>query len=295
MESLALTSVLAAQRSLITRTQALELGLSSSAISRRVGTHEWQRLLPEVYLVGATEPTWIQLVHAALMWGGDTSCLSHRSAARLLKLDVSIDEHVHIFRDRRNSPARWLIVHRPGSTLASDRLFLDGTRCTSATRTIIDLTLKSTPKELEMAVHSALHRRLTSVPKLVDRIDRCSPRMGSRLKPLIDLLDGSPPAQSRFEINFMRAIRGGDWAPPVRQFEVQIGERHFFLDFAWPEQRVAVECDSFAWHASPSAWAATCERRNALTAGGWVVLQCAWSSLRDPRTLLAQLGAALDR
>jgi very-short-patch-repair endonuclease len=68
---------------------------------------------------------------------------------------------------------------------------------------------------------------------------------------------------------------------PVPQFrEVLPGGDERFLDFAYPEVKLAIEADSYLWHASREAWERDRERNNELVALGWSFLPLTWSVVR---------------
>lgn len=54
-------------------------------------------------------------------------------------------------------------------------------------------------------------------------------------------------------------------------------------DFAWPELKVAVFCDGYAYHGNPEILELDARKRNYLQTRGWVVLTF-WGRtiLRDP-------------
>jgi very-short-patch-repair endonuclease len=80
---------------------------------------------------------------------------------------------------------------------------------------------------------------------------------------------------------------------PVAQFEVRAGGRFVArVDFAWPEQRLALEYDGL-WHAEPGRFARDRQRLNALTAAGWRVVFVTAADLHRPAALLARLSAEL--
>jgi very-short-patch-repair endonuclease len=80
---------------------------------------------------------------------------------------------------------------------------------------------------------------------------------------------------------------------PVAQYRVIAAGRSVArVDFAWPEQRVALEYDGL-WHGEPGQFAKDRRRLNRLTAAGWRVIFVTAADLRDPEALLARIAAAL--
>lgn len=81
---------------------------------------------------------------------------------------------------------------------------------------------------------------------------------------------------------------------PVPQFEVRLpGERKAFLDFAWPDVRLALEADSYRHHAGRLAWSRDRTRNNAVISRGWRILPVTWDDMVDrPHELMAAVFRA---
>lgn len=75
------------QHGLVTRAQAMGAGLTPRQIKRRVISRDWQRLLPGVYLVGTSRPTWEVWAHAALLAAGREAVLVGPTAAQIRGLE----------------------------------------------------------------------------------------------------------------------------------------------------------------------------------------------------------------
>ena len=85
--------------------------------------------------------------------------------------------------------------------------------------------------------------------------------------------------------------------PPCSQFEVW---NHAFLvgrvDFAWPEARLIVEVDGFAFHADRASYRRDRERDNELERLGWRVLRFTWEDVNGrPEYVVALVDAMLSR
>src|SRR5688572_29023964 len=71
------------QHGLLTREQAKDLGLSASAIARRLSSGAWARVLPRVFADAHAPETQFQRIKAAELWAGEGAAISHRSALSL--------------------------------------------------------------------------------------------------------------------------------------------------------------------------------------------------------------------
>src|SRR5205807_5928493 len=76
----------AGQYGVISRRQALDLGLSPATLRRRVASGEWESWLPGTYLTASGRPSWHQSLMAAVRWGGTEAVVSHRAGAALFRL-----------------------------------------------------------------------------------------------------------------------------------------------------------------------------------------------------------------
>ncbi len=77
-------------------------------------------------------------------------------------------------------------------------------------------------------------------------------------------------------------------------------ERKWRFDFAWPEQKVAVECDGGTWsrgrHTRGAGYAGDCEKRNAAQILGWRVLHYTSDMLEsDPGGVMDQVKWVLEK
>ncbi len=102
--------------------------------------------------------------------------------------------------------------------------------------------------------------------------------------PLANLTDADKLKQTELERSFVTHWRMfSDGMPdPVLEYEFH-DVRKFRLDFAWPEHRVAVECQGIADHATAKGLNRDCAKMNLAQAGEWVVFQATTRMLeRDP-------------
>lgn len=61
------------------------------------------------------------------------------------------------------------------------------------------------------------------------------------------------------------------------------------LDLADPGRKVGVECQSWQWHATPTAQHRDARRRGALRQLGWEIVDVWWSDLRHPDRVISEL------
>ena len=154
----------------IGRNQARACGLSERQIDTRLANERWELLFPGVYRVRGTPPTTRQRLLATTLWAGDGCAISHLAAGRLLRLDaVPKPTMIDVSVPRVTGLAsKGVVLHRTAIDQI-DRVMVDGIRCTSATRTIIDLAARLDGEALEASFESARRMGLTAPSALASR------------------------------------------------------------------------------------------------------------------------------
>jgi very-short-patch-repair endonuclease len=61
---------------------------------------------------------------------------------------------------------------------------------------------------------------------------------------------------------------------------VDIGSRHYYLDFAYPHVKLGIEAHSMRWHLGLSKVTSDLDRDRRLTADGWTLLYYPFDDLR---------------
>jgi hypothetical protein len=114
----------------------------------------------------------------------------------------------------------------------------------------------------------------------------------ARARAVADLADGL--AESPQETRVRLIISGSRLPAPVAQLRVLDDAGRFVarVDFAWPEQKLALEYDGL-WHAEPGQFARDRERLNRLREAGWRVVFVTAADLRHPEQLVARIATAL--
>jgi hypothetical protein len=77
---------------------------------------------------------------------------------------------------------------------------------------------------------------------------------------------------------------------------VRDGRRRLaIIDLADVRWKVGVECQSWAWHATPRARSANAERKRRLTRLGWDIIELWWSDLGNLTATVDDVHQAIDR
>jgi very-short-patch-repair endonuclease len=100
-------------------------------------------------------------------------------------------------------------------------------------------------------------------------------------------------SNTAIEKALLQAIRDGARLPePTPQYEIadESGRRVTIPDFAFPDRRIVIYCDGFAYHGSRETLESDAQKRNFLQSKGWAV-STFWGRqiLRNPSACEAQI------
>ncbi|MGQ0824304.1 MAG: endonuclease domain-containing protein [Actinomycetota bacterium] len=278
------------QHGVVDRATAIAYGMKPRTLNRR----GWEQLFPAVYRMPGTPRTGRQLAIAASIWGGEESLISHTTAGRLLRLDGIRTTSVHLtlpYGSTRRSP-RVTVHHGPIPLI--DRTWVDGIRCTTATRALIDCAHLLDSEALETVFESARRMGLASPDMLAHRAaELCGRgRPGSRaIHRLVAVQQlGNRALESRLEVKAWRLLRASGLTLPHRQFPVG----PYRLDFAWCDNRFDLEAEGYEFHGNRLRWKRDKRRTAYLEARGWRVMFVTWDDVtKHPEETLERIGLAL--
>jgi very-short-patch-repair endonuclease len=226
---------------------------------------------------------------AALLHG----VVSHRSAAAFwgwAMKRVPEQPCVTVRRNRKLPCVRREGVELHWATLNAGEI-VDGW-VTSPARTIVDCC-RTLPFDEALAIaDSALRSRSFTGEELLEIVGNM--RGPGRAKSLRVAREATTEAANPFE-SVLRAIAldvpGLEVRPQVLVLEDPFTVRPDLLD---ERLRIALEADSFEWHASRQALKRDCRRYNLLVTHGWKVLRFTWEDVMlDPQHVRSTLMAAV--
>ncbi len=290
----------ARQLGLLTRAQLLGLGVPDRTIRAWVAAGRLRRVRPGVYLVPGALLTWHARVLAACL--DHDGAASHLTAAAVLGAPgiLRLRPEVIVPDARRGGVTplvhrtchfeelevrtidriptvgpRALAVQLAG--LVPERLSLD--RFDGAVEHLVRHAGASWT-DLSVAASLAGQRRMRGVSHLHAIVDEY-------------LADG---CESRLEREFLGLVVTYGLPEPVRQHQVVLRRtgRKLRLDFAYPDERVAVEADSLAHHTDRADVESDKDKRNELRSEGWIVYEVTKQMLRHRAALTAaEIAASL--
>jgi very-short-patch-repair endonuclease/predicted transcriptional regulator of viral defense system len=282
------------QNGVVTHRQLLDLGLSDDGIAHRIATGRLHRLHRGVYLVGHPSPPPLGLETAALFACGPGAVLSHRSAAQLQELIDLPTNDIHLSVLHRHPRRRdGIRIYRTRSLPRHDIRKHERLPITAPLRTILDLAATESRRDVERALNEAQVQRMVTIDQLERRLDRERGRRGVVLLRTIVQAQRQPGiTRNGAEKLFVALVEKAGL--PAPRADYPIGP--YRVDFAWPEQRLAAELDSIAFHSTQPKFVGDRRRWTEIDARGWRIFRFTWWDVTDePEALLVRLTRSLMR
>ena len=288
------------QYGVVSRAQAAAVGLTRHDIAGRVARGQLEQVSGGALRLPGSQRTFHQDVMAGVLVAGKGARASHRAAGALLDFpDVPrwVEVTVPVPRAVR---VPGLVVHRSRVLPPQECGEVLGIPSTTCGRTLLDLAGEPSydrdkvGKLLDYAWVNALVTR-PGLEALLERHAR-GRRAASVLAELVrELPSGTRPRGSEFEGDLFGVLRYHGLPLPLSQYRVRLpGGAEVFLDFAFPEHMLALEADSFLFHATREAWRRDRRRNNELIALGWSILAITWDQVQfHPGELARMVAAAL--
>jgi hypothetical protein len=216
--------LLAKQHGIISREQALTLGLTKHQIDNRLAAGEWLAVTRGVYRASITRQTWHQQLSAMLLRVGEGSAVSHRAAAALLKLEGFAPGWVEVSSPNkfRMPEAKKTLIHRARGLCSDDVMNLDSLQCTNLARTLVDLASVIPFPQLENTLEAAFRQRPVSPHHLKSTLDRVGAgRKGSaELRQWLQDRGAQASTESDLETRVAQFFRYSKIPKAVRQYWV---------------------------------------------------------------------------
>ena len=283
-------SLFAAQGGLVSRRQALDAGVSSTTIARRLADKEWWKVFPGVYRHAAATVSDSLMVNATVLWLGSAAALHGWWAGwwhdLLGEPDGPVSVTVPLAASYRVHP---FVAIRRRDLAPCDVITLRGVRVT--TRALTALECAGLPGGRD-AFDRALQQH-TRVPEFAPPLERLAHATGVRAARAAvgDARDGTV---SRPERELASALRRAGITALTAGVSVVASGRRCWLDFAVVEKMVAVEVDGYGPHSDPEVFRSDRERQNALILAGWTVLRFTpWQIRNELDSVLRQIRRGL--
>jgi very-short-patch-repair endonuclease len=262
-------------------------------MERRLRSGHLVRLHRGVYAVGHAqlrpEGRWL----AAVLAAGPGAALSHRSAAALHGVrdgDGAID-----VTTTRRATVRGVVIHRTTVLAAQDVTTRRGVPITTLPRTLVDLAGILTAEQLGKLLREIDRTGRLDPVALSAALTRTSGRPGARALRGV-LAEHARLATSltlsELEDRFLALLDAESLPRPLTNHPIH-GMK---IDAVWPEHRLAVELDGWAYHHDRAAFEEDRARSARLTVAGWTHVRFTHAQVVErPRQIADTLRVLLAR
>ena len=292
----ALALLAAEQHEVISRDQALGLGVSRWSFQRQVAGGVLVPVGMHTYRFAGTALTWPGQLQAGLLDLGPDALVARRAAAALHGLDgfepgplEFVVPRTH--RDRRTAGE----VHSGPPIPLLDRTRVHGLAVTSAALTVIQLAADATRNEVTNALDSAVRLGLLT-PDLVRRRLAIHRHRSFPGGPLLDEVLADAGVQSFLERRFLRLVRHAGLPEPVLQRVHRRGSRLIArVDFDFAPLPVVVEVGGQLGYLTRTERQRQERRRSELQLLGRIVYFFTYEDVTDdPSYVVRTLRSALQ-
>jgi very-short-patch-repair endonuclease len=273
------------QHGLGTRDQLLVI-LGPDVLQRWITAGRLEVVFPSVYRFAGAPPSPHQLLLAAVLGAGKGALASHRSAAWLWSLlperALPVEPEITVPSPRRPK-LPGVIVHRSLDLHDERPSRRVGIPVTNPLLTILHLGAVVGDELVEDAIDLGLVNRLFTIDGLHavhHRFGRSGRNGAGTLRRILDQRAlGSNRPDGLLAPRMARLLRACGLPEAVFQHEVRLNGASYFIDFAYPDVRLAIEVDGYETHSSPRALQRDLDRQNDLIAAGWTVLRFTWTDV----------------
>lgn len=295
------------QAGAFSRAQALALGISVRAMSRRVRRGNWSPLHPGVFRATGAAPGWAQACFAAALWAGEGSAIAGLSAARLWGLDlptsVARSNTIHIdlpnawWRGQGVPSLKNVRVYRRLALAPMDLTVRNGVRCTTLARTLVDLAGVLGALQLEVALDSARRLHNGAIVGVLDLLARLGTRgrKGAGVLKRLALDRQHFHQDSALEVRFLRSMRRAGMNPQCNVRVSAEGKLVGVVDFLFEAQKLIVQLHGYAFHSDRIQWERDQAQSRALQRLGYRVLPFTARDLKKPAGCLDVLRSFLAK
>ena len=293
-------AIMAAQHGVASDAQLRARGVSADVQRRLIARGLLTRFAPSVVGDAASAVTWHRRAMAATLAPGARAVLAGATAARLHRLDSFGDvDRIIVVVD--HGGRKWV---GPGVTVAqaryltdADRMMVDGVPTLTVAATLVSLA-RVRHSARSQALDAALRDGAVPIELRSDFI-RHQRSGASGPSEMISMLDQRVDA--RLPRSWFQRIAG----ELLRQHGIEtvdewvVADAHgnvlAELDLASVDLLVALECQSWEWHGTPSARRRDATRKRRLRRLGWEIIELWWSDLANIEDVVTDFLDVVDR
>jgi hypothetical protein len=268
------------------------LGYSEAAVRRAVSAGRLHRLYRGVYAVGHTRLTQRGRCLAAVLACGGGALLSHDSAAWLWGISTKspLPFVVTTPNSRRIRPP--IQLHVAQNLAFEDRALREGIPVTSLARTFLDVAATSRPRRLQRMIERSEELKLFDLRPVVSVLARNKGHHGAGpLRRALVLYKPASFTRSTLERRFLALVKEAGLPQPATGYN----EAGYELDVYWPEQRFAVELDTYETHGTRAAFERDRLRQEELKLAGVEMIRVTGTRLeREPKKVIDRVARLLS-
>jgi hypothetical protein len=267
------------QWGVVHRRQVVQLGISESTIARWLEERRIFRLYPRVYAVGHRALCQEGRLAAALLYAGDGAALSHLTAAWWWGLVDREPPAIHVIAAGDVASIGGVVVHHPRCLHLT---WHRGLPVTTIPQTLLDAAAQLPFGRLRRAVAEAEFRRLLLLEEVMAVLGRGRRGSAALRRAIAAHHPDLALTRSVLEERFLALCEQCGIPRP----EVNAEVCGLMVDALWRRERVVVELDGHAAHATAVALERDRERDLTLRAAGHTVLRYTWAQVtRQPRVV----------
>jgi very-short-patch-repair endonuclease len=252
------------QYGVVTTRQLDALGYTKSSVAKAAKAGRLHRIYRGVYVVGYRRLSWHGRCLAAVL-ASSPSVASHRSAGWLWGLLRSRPGTLHVTSPKARRAQRAFVVHQADLSEA-DRTVWEGIPVTSVSRTVLDLAVDRSTKEIKRQIQRGDDFKVFDLREMRALLARSNGHHGkAKVEAALDELRPEESfTRSSLERRFLEVVREAGLPEPAMNCFVAGYE----IDAYWGDHRFGVELDVYATHGSRLSFEEDRERDDALLHAG---------------------------
>jgi len=282
----------------VTRREALALGVPSTTLSRMVRQGIFYRSAPGAYSLPGFDDQHLVPLHTACRKLGAVA--SHQSAGQIHSLDRPqwVRPTVSVSR-RRTKDFAGVTVHQLTDLTDDHITVIRDLPVTTPERTIVDLAAVLGEGHLERIVDNGLAGRIINLGRLHEMFSEVGRQGKPGTRALRTILDarnaGYTAPESELERRLVALIADGNLPDPHLQFSPDwLAPTNGRVDLAYPEAKLVIEGDSRRWHTMLHSFETDRLRDNAAHLAGWKILRFTWNEIvNSPERVVSNITRAL--
>jgi predicted transcriptional regulator of viral defense system len=271
------------QHGVVSGRQLAALGLSASAVSRRVTRGRLHRVHRGVFAVGHALLTQRGRFMAAVLACGPEAWASHYCSGVLYELGLGERRLIDVTTlSARGRTLPGLRTHRAITLTEADVDVIDGIPCTSLARTLLDIAEDGTRREVERALDHAEQARILDMHAIDDVLARANGRRGAKLlrAVLAEHRVGSTLTRNKLEEAYLAVARDVGLPPDMVNAWIAFPDGGGAeADFVYRDKRLIVETDGRDPHTIRKAFNSDRRRDQRPMLLGWRVVRFPWQQV----------------